>query len=343
MSFLVDISWLQRVSYLHEGFEWVVPSRVAKCRCKICGDSQKNRRKKRGHFYTEENELKYKCHNCGESMSFSWYVKTVLPELNAEYRLDKFKGAATTAIPIQQQLAEPVIVAELEAPSCDLLPSEHKAVEYLKSRAIPISSYSRIKFVTNFRDWVFKQTKISRYSKIPDDARIVFEMRDVNGRLFGVQGRSINPNSSMRYITLKFDEGMPKLYGLDAIRTDCPILVVEGAIDSLFLPNSLALCGGDVTTSIEKLPKDRTFIVLDNEPRKFDTVSRMEKAISMGYKVCFWQIDPLYKDINDMILKGNYSSKDIIMHIIQNSFSGPQATVMLSKWRKIRGTNVRKN
>lgn len=346
MSFLTDVNWLYRIAYLHQGFKWITPSRTAACRCRICGDSQKNKRKTRGYFYTHEGELKYKCHNCGENMGFGWYIKTHLPEMYPEYRLEKFKGDKVEKLTFPTTVEEkPVEIKEVPVASCDELAPDHPAVSYLISREIPKSSWKRIKYVTRFREWVLKHGNLTRYSHIPNDARIIFELRDSNNVLFGVQGRVIGEVApgAQRFITLKFNESKPRFYGLDFLKPDAPKIIVEGPIDSLFLPNCGALCGGDVSTVLGRFDKESTWVALDNEPRSLDTIHRMEKAIGLGYKVCFWQIDPKYKDINDMVHKGKIPTRTIIEHIVQNSYSGAKATVMLSKWRKIKDKNVNSN
>ncbi len=55
-------------------------------RCPICGDSQKNKNRTRGYFYSVKNNTNYKCHNCGVNVSFANFIKTVDPELYKQYR-----------------------------------------------------------------------------------------------------------------------------------------------------------------------------------------------------------------------------------------------------------------
>jgi hypothetical protein len=149
-----------------------------------------------------------------------------------------------------------------------------------------------------------------------------------------VQGRALDKTSSMRYITIKFDDSKPKIFGMENVNTTHPIIITEGPIDSLFLPNALAICGGDISMSLSWLRGKDVTIALDNEPRSKDTVSRMEAAIAQGFAVCFWRYDPTLKDINDFVKDGGIEPEKIVEHIRQNAYSGAKARVALSMWKK---------
>ena len=45
--------------------------------------------------------------------------------------------------------------------------------------------------------------------------------------------------------------------------------------------------------------KNNFIIVYDNEPRSPETIKKIDKAITLGYKVCIWPDDILVKDVND--------------------------------------------
>ena len=60
------------------------------CRCIICGDSQKNRRKARGYFFAYKTDLRYKCYNCDISLSFANFLKSQDANLYSEYALEKY-------------------------------------------------------------------------------------------------------------------------------------------------------------------------------------------------------------------------------------------------------------
>ena len=47
-------------------------------RCPFCGDSQKSKTKARGYLYQKKTDLFYRCHNCGQSNTFSNFLKSRL-------------------------------------------------------------------------------------------------------------------------------------------------------------------------------------------------------------------------------------------------------------------------
>jgi hypothetical protein len=333
----VDLNFINQIASSLQKFKWTQQSKHSVFRCPYCGDSKKNPHKTRGNLFKFKDGFFFKCHNCGISTSFSKFLKDHYPHLHKEYRLEKFKEStgqvATKVSKVALEELEEVIVTP-KTTSIQSLPHDHKARLYVHRRMIPEDRYDDIGYTENFAQWVIENTDDDKYKKLPKDERIIFELRDINGKLFGVQGRALNPAARVRYITIKFDENKPKVFGAENLNTTQPIYVTEGPIDSMFLPNAIAICGGDVSMSLSFLRGKDVIIALDNEPRSKDTVSRMDAAISQGFSVCFWKIDPSIKDINDMILSG-FTQQYITDHIRQNSFSGIRAKVALSMWKKV--------
>jgi transcription elongation factor Elf1 len=314
-------------------------------RCPICGDSTSNKTKARGYIYERKNALYFRCHNCGASMSIGNFVKSLDANLYKQYALEKYSEGATGHGRVSAKTPENLF--DFSAPKfskkttksssieglchIDMLPTDHKAVVYLNSRKIPKSKYNRLFYAENFKNWV---TSISdRYENLPEkEERIVIPYFDQDGVLFAAQGRSLDPNNKMRYITIRFDEDTPKIYGLDSWDKSQQTIIVEGPIDSLFLENSLAMGGADIP--FELFDKEKTIVVYDNEPRNKEIVNRMKKVVDMGFNVCFFPDVVKEKDINDMILAG--ASSNQLMKIIQNnSYSNLSAQNKLVSWKKV--------
>ena len=118
---------------------------------------------------------------------------------------------------------------------------------------------------------------------------------------------------------------------MDRVELDTQVFVVEGPIDSMFLPNSIAILG--MNHAVDPLIRNPIF-VLDNEPRNREVVKQYEKLINNKKTVCIWPETIKQKDINDMVLSGIKPSvlRGIIM---KNSFSGPEALMRMVIWKKI--------
>lgn len=143
-----------------------------------------------------------------------------------------------------------------------------------------------------------------------------------------MQARALDPNveKRYRYMTLMFDESCDKIFGLERADFSKPLNIVEGPIDSLFLPNCLAMAGADAP---DKYSSKATNI-FDNEPRAVDICRRIRKIINKGYSVVIWPRDLHLKDINDMVLAG----LDVERMIKDHTFRGPMAQLKFNEWRR---------
>ena len=125
------------------------------------------------------------------------------------------------------------------------------------------------------------------------------------------------------------EEDAPKIYGLDNINKNETVYVTEGPFDSLFLRNSIALCGAD--GDVGKWGISSCVWIYDNEPRNRDIVRRISDTIDRGERVVIWPSNIQEKDINDMFLSGHDVKKLIELNIYQ----GLKAKLKLQTWKRI--------
>lgn len=317
----------------------------ANCRCPICGDSQKSKSKARGWILEKDNSAIYYCHNCGASLSLRNFLKAVDFNLYNEYVVDIAleKGLRTREEKPKQKDIKPLDKLRSKQPKftkkgspllkikkISQLKFDHGAKKYLEKRRIPVSKHYKLYYASKFNAWT--NTLIA--DKMPteyDEPRLVLPFIDKGGNVFGYQGRSFK-KTGIRYITIMLDEDKPKVFGLESVNFNQKYYVVEGPIDSLFLSNAVAMAGADGNANgLENV--ENSIFVFDNEPRNKDIVTRMERCLDKGYKVCIWPKNIVDKDINDMILS-DMKSVDIEMIIDQNSYSGLEGKLQLSYWRK---------
>ena len=301
-------------------------------RCPYCGDSQKSRSKARGFVYRKKNDLFYKCHNCGIGATLGNLIKYLDSKIHKDYIMERYqKGVKTNNPEPEFKFDVPVfrkkgILKDLT--SIASLPEGHPAKRIIKDRLIPSKSLADLYLCESF----YKFTNTLIPNKFPsldgDHPRLLIPFRDEEGEVFAYQGRAFG-NEQPKYLTIKLNESKNKIFGLDRINKEKQIYVVEGPIDSLFLDNCIAVAGSD----LNKIEGDLT-IIFDNEPRNREIVKQIEKVINSGRNIVLWPESMKYKDINDMIL-GGYSKSEIQQIIMDNTFSGVEAKLRFTEWKKI--------
>jgi len=328
MSLYVDKKYVNLVSTSLEKFKWKKVN-LANCRCPICGDSELNRSKARGYFFSNTDSYFYKCHNCGVSYNIYKFLEIVSPSLFKQYCLEKFKEKHEVIFDDVQTEKQEKITSQVKYQLIEELPPDHVAIKFLKKRKIPENKWDRFGFTSQFG--IFAKTFNSQYANLLEqDERILIPVFDEHNQCIGIQGRSIG-NIKPKYITLKKTENVKLTYGLDTVDKSKPIFVVEGPIDSLFLPNAVACLGLGNFLEIRKVfPNEDLIFIIDNEPRSRNVANIMKTLISNGEKICIYPSDMKVKDINDMVLS-EINPCDIIE---ANTFRGVSALLAFNIWRK---------
>ena len=172
--------------------------------------------------------------------------------------------------------------------------------------------------------------------------RLVIPIFDKHGNMVAAQGRALsiqddrNARRTARYITLKGDKTIEKLwYGMERLDTDGTVYVFEGPLDSLFIPNAVAMIGINDGSNIPKpLLGRRLVFAIDNEPRNEAVVAQMKKHIDLGHEIVIWDSSNKHKDINDMVTSG-MSISSIMKGLQQGTCSGAEAMLKFNKWKKV--------
>lgn len=339
MSIWIDHKYINLVSVRLQRFKQK-DKELYNFRCPICGDSEKSKIKARGWIYSKKNILRFYCHNCNASMRIDAFIKTLDPILYSEYQREKF---------IENNVINPIIepikdIKKFSPPKfmnsdsplkklkkISALSIDHPFKKYVISRKIPSQHHYRIFYCDKFKQWVntFIPNKFPNIDK--DGSRLILPMIDKEKNFFGCQGRSLD-SREIRYITVLIDEDKPKIFGLDTCDMKKSFYILEGPIDSLFIENSIALCGSDISKTID-FNKNLATIVFDNEPRSKQIVQKMSKYMDMGYKICFWPDHIKGKDINEMIMNG-HDVEEIKIIIDKNTYKDLEAKLHLQHWRK---------
>lgn len=293
-------------------------------RCPYCGDSAKLKNKARGYFYRKKVDMFYRCHNCGMGTTFSKVLQWIDADLYKEFVLERYKDSVPNTEQPEFKF-EPPKFKKKDPNLKDLIPintlnADHPARQYVANRLIPEEFYSDLFLCHKFSTWAKIQAE--------EHPRLVIPFRDETGEVVAAQGRAFF-NEQPRYLTLKFSD-QPKIFGMDRVSLDEIVYVVEGPIDSLFIPNCIAVAGSD----FGELPLAECVIIMDNERRNKEVVRTMEKLIGQDYPVVIWPDTVTAKDINQMILDG-LTSAQVCDIIKENTYSGLTAMMKIAEWKKI--------
>lgn len=306
-------------------------------RCPVCGDSHTNAVKARGYIYRKKERFSYMCHNCGASMSLREFLKDIDPMLYREYQIESFQDSKPKELTADDFRSKPSFpikdkndLEDSGAVRIKAFPPEFHARKYLEDRQTDLNG---IYYVSDFKDFIDKLVP-HHGKKLYKESRIIIPFYDKDGNLMGVQGRAVG-KSDIKYITIKLDDNLPKIFGWNKVDTKKPIYVVEGPFDSRFLDNCVATMDAALYHAPAIVGLDFKYVfVYDNEPRNSQIVSNIRKTIKKGYNVCIWPSTVREKDINDMVVAGMQPA--VIQHMIdQNTFSGLEAQMKLDQWSKI--------
>lgn len=330
--------YLNLLSGRFDGFVWK-SANTANLRCFACGDSSKNKRKKRGYFYEKDGSLWYKCHNCPQMGHFKQILKDLDPNLYKEYVMECYKGGdrgrrKLAADPVPKSRPSTLFTKEhLDLPSIASLPSEHHARQYIEGRKIPPEFYPDLYYCEAFGEYIKKFPGNDEFKLKAQDPRIVIPFYDQQKNLVAFQGRALSVSSTLRYITIKIDKDAPKIFGLDRYDVRKPGYVFEGPFDSMFVSNSLANASADIGSVGKFVDKNNTTFVGDNQPRNNEVVRIAERILAEGYKIFVWPEHVVQKDVNDLA-KSGYTKEAVLNLLNTNTFTGLTAKLKLQNWKK---------
>lgn len=332
----IERKYINLLSPYLRNFKWK-KNNLGNCSCPICGDSESNKLKARFYFLERKGKYHVFCHNCGYSRKFTSFLREKNHELYDEYvkeivyqkvieKVEEKQQVISQEVQPLQLLTDPL--SQLKRVS--QFPSTHQVRRYCDGRHIPKNQQHRLYYAQNFMDWT-NSIIPNKFIYTKDEPRLVIPLLKKSGEMFAFQGRSLNPESKLRYITITIDYEYPKLFGLEQVDLTRTYYVLEGPIDSLFVDNSIAMAGSDVEDN--DFIDDNAVFVLDNQPRNKDVVKKYIKMVKKNHKICIWPERIELKDINEMIMSG-MSEQDIKTIIDENTYQGLEALLKVNEWKK---------
>ncbi len=262
-------------------------------------------------------------------------MKEIDPTLYNQYVMERYKEGnvrqshanVTSIMNFEPKFKKKSILDQLLDPVRNT-PAE----TYLRNRKIPESCWDNLYYIDNIE----KIEQLSEKYKdriIGNESRLVIPFIDRSGKLVGVTCRALG-DERLRYVTVRVNDDLPMIYGLDKVDITKDIYVTEGPIDSLFLDNAIALAGADADGGIT-IQHQQCTMIYDNEPRNEHIVSRMITAVDKNFNVCIWPESVREgKDINDLIISGK-SASQVQSLIHNNTHSGLTALQNINNWKRI--------
>jgi hypothetical protein len=349
MPLWLDAQYAKLMGHRLEGWQVKLDSGgkfAANFRCPLCGDSQKNKSKKRGNFFTQENDVYFKCFNCmpDQALHFGTFLKDQDHYLYQQYAVERYKqntdGHTHTKKDIDWSVkilkVEPTLKSQdiLKGTTCvEDLPKGHPALDYVINRQIPEQYWAEIFYAPKFMAWA--STNSDRFNLkegAKDHPRLIIPWFDTDFKIFTYQARAFGKETP-KYYTINVETKTNKYFGENRLNPNRRVYVVEGPIDSFFLPNSVAV-GSSALTLFDEKGMDVIYCY-DNEARNKEIVHIIEKCILEGKKTVLYPDNYIYKDINDAVVKGGMSPKDIVKMLDENTYSGLRARMKFNDWRKV--------
>ena len=284
-------------------------------RCPICGDSKKNRLKKRGYFYRRTGT--FHCFNCEANMTGYDFLKAICTQdvfdrIIQDYKVLNFHNIVTGKKDdsIQSQGSTFEILAPnpsyryLLDSNWTVNPLSDSAKKYLDERKIPVNSRDMLKSIV---DSTGREFILIQY--IWDDNAIYHQLHNFNK--YDIKGQG-----SVKYIFPK-DENInfqPKpVFNIGNVDVSHhSIYCTEGVYDSLFLKNGVALGGRALTEYQYKMltelyPRHRIVLAFDND---YAGMSSSLKHAEKFPDISFLDLSDILaiahaKDINDFVKATN--------------------------------------
>lgn len=333
----IDQKYVHILSSQLEGFRQMKPL-VFNARCPICGDSKKNKYKKRFYIYpnTDRTNLFVKCHNCSFDTginSFSNFLKEYYPDIYKNYIFEIFKEKDLGKKQAEKKVCKtPKKEKKINnnnnkyIQSLNKMPAESKVIQYLINRKIPVDTWKYLLYTPNFS--LLCRQYDENFPDTFNDERLVIPFINEDKKMVCFQGRALEKNA-MRYATFKIYEDEKKLFGAERINKNNTVNVVEGPFDSLFIDNCVATADSCLFNY-----QDGDRYIFDNQPRNKELIQNIKKTINLGKSVVIWPDYIKAKDINDIILSG-IDRKELQNIIEEHTYKGNIAKLMLSKWKQI--------
>lgn len=289
-----------------------------------CGDSQKDKSKKRGNIILEGRfKNMYKCFNCGTCMSVQNFLSRYgqnldLREINyiSENKADfSFASSAKTSdfVNYFYDLDE----LETYAVPRDVLKNRLGLVECSENNAGHTYLVSRLQF--DFSKFLYAPSvnKLFVLNLTPSGSILGLQVRRFDGR--GPKYKTYSAQKIHEYI-LKDSVTVPDsvdtismLFNLLLVDYSKPVTVTEGPMDSFVLKNAIALCGAGKNID---LPFECRYLFDCDKTGKQHAIDKLNQ----GDSVFMWDV---YLTEAGLPFKSKWDINDVVIYAYKNKVNLP--------------------
>lgn len=337
MSLWLDEKYLRLISHRLPMFTDKGNHKFA-CRCTICGDSEKKKNKRRGGFFAIAGKLFFRCFNCNASMLFGTFLKDFDANLYQEYNLARFKEKLSNEINSASQT--PVNIPEtkkyipdifFDLPLVSSLDEKSRPYLFCVNRKLPIDDFD-FYYAENFIEWTHGHTDKFDSWKGKDHPRIIIPWRDRESKIIGYSARALDADQEQKYYRIYVDDSIKeKFFGMDRLDESKQMYVLEGEIDSLMIPNAIAVANGKLHTYIDY----DAIYVPDADRRNKHICKGISDMIELGFLVCLIPDGLPGKDLNELVIAG-FTSEQLVDMIMKNTFCGLEAKMRFNAWKVVK-------
>lgn len=261
-------------------------------RCPICGDSKKNKFKKRGALYTMP-KVNYHCFNCNTSLNGFKFLQFLSGDSFKEI-ITEYKRIKLNTFAFDNQKRQQLVPEKITEPIPEVTALTNDDLLYLNTRKV-----TELDFFTALQ---FRHVK----NQIGD---FIFIPWLNHGKINSFQLHNYtNIKGVPKY---KFQKHADKnVYGLDRIDpTFKYIICFEGVYDSLFVKNGVAIGGTNLMNEQKLLIKNRyptheIVISFDSDKAGISAMKKLIAADMSAYKYFIWYNNETaqFKDVNNYII-----------------------------------------
>ena len=308
----------------------------------MCGDSKTNSNKKRGYIYLKDDSYRFHCHNCGADKDFKWFLRDIDNDLYNDFRKEsawnafsgpKHEDTIDTSIFKQTRRPRPPKHQKYMVP-LDSTDENNPGRKYLLERGVNEKALNKVLWTEHY-DKAISELFGDKYEgrSIPTTGIVFPVYANISGTdtIIGYQLRSVDKNVSKahRFITCMSD-GYNAMFGLKDINFTKQVYVVEGPIDSLFIPNCVAV----LTSTLWKADIPNAVYINDCEPRNTQVSKQVKKCIDKGLSVVMLPMKYNGMDVNDIVKKFKYTTDELLTLFKKYTYKGLKAEVAFAQWVK---------